>query len=257
MSRMSEWMVRTADGQTLGPMSSSAVLEGIGSGVFDAEAEACRVGSNQWLMLEAFDEFADALQDEASTRVVDSPWFLKNRAGPAAPLPAKPSTPAIRPMPVVPPPPTSAVGSRPPTPGLPPPPTSSSPRSAPLPSSVPPPAYDAADDAATRVASPGSYGEDDDAATRVASPGSYGSDDAATRVAPPRASAPRSAPKPARRAPTPAAGAPPPPTPAAGSPAPPIAPAQAGSDPVLRWLVVLIVLLGIALVAVLVVLSQR
>jgi hypothetical protein len=226
---MTDWWVRQGGSAPIGPVSTELVIRGIDAGKVSNEAEVCPVGGREWLPIDMVSEFIGyTFDDEAATRVVDSPWF-ESEAARSMRLPPQSAR-------VAPPPPPQrhtaplassrvAVPNSAPTRVAPPPPPSRAPISLPR-SSAPVAAlpYDESDDAATRVASPMSE----------VSPRSYAFDDETmTRVATGRSSAAPAAPRagpgvlptlPMREledmqeklrpvtAPRPAAGAPPPPS---------------------------------------------
>lgn len=205
---MTEWWVRQGGSAPIGPVSTELVIRGIDAGKVSNEAEVCQVGGNDWLPIDMVSEFVGyTFDDEAATRVVDSPWFESEAArsmrAPSAASARLPPPPPARSSPgrMVPPPPPSRAPLAPPPPSRAPvvaPPASRAPV-APPPSRAPVPpgpsrppvtaplhsaprqqaapaaaAYDESDDAATRVASPmsevspRSYAFDDETMTRVA-----------------------------------------------------------------------------------------
>ena len=176
---MAEWLVRQGGGDAIGPVSTELVIRGIEAGKVAITAEVCRVGTHDWMPLEFVEEFAHvAVDEEAATRVTDSPWFLDG-----GPLPSAPRRPP-------PPPPRSSPG-RPPPPPV---------RSAPRAPAPPPPAPPAPPRVAPPAPAARAYGEvDDEAMTRVATSPRDASgarayefdDETMTRVA-----APRNAPEP-------------------------------------------------------------
>jgi hypothetical protein len=172
---MTEWWVRQGGSAPIGPVSTELVIRGIDAGKVSNEAEVCQVGGKEWLPIDMVSEFVGyTFDDEAATRVVDSPWFESQ----AARSMRQPSAASAR---LPPPPPARSASGR----MGPPPPPSRAPLAPPPPSRAsvspvrPPPApalgaYDESDDAATRVASPmsevspRSYAFDDETMTRVA-----------------------------------------------------------------------------------------
>lgn len=242
---MADWYVRHSGGGAIGPVAADLLVRGIAAGKVPIEAEVCEAGTDEWLPLEAIEEFQDALpEDGVQTRVIESPWFMEQTGrtqpgaatdayaedddaatrvapspvdtGPAAPRPAAgaPSRPGG--FPPLPPSRglTPPVGRRPPAPPV------SSPRGAARPVSSPraaaPPKPVSSPRAAPKpvATANAAYEEDDDAMTRVARA--------------PSEAAPLPAPRPAAGAP-PQAFAPPPAAarPAAGAPPQAFAPAAA------------------------------
>jgi hypothetical protein len=198
---MTEWWVRQGGSAPIGPVSTELVIRGIDAGKVSNEAEVCQVGGKEWLPIDMVSEFVGyTFDDEAATRVVDSPWFESEAARsmrqPSAASARLPPPPPARSGPgrMGPPPPPSRAPVHAPPPSRAPlhaPPPSRAPVARPAPSRVPitaplqsspvrpPPApaaaaYDESDDAATRVASPlsevspRSYAFDDETMTRVA-----------------------------------------------------------------------------------------
>jgi hypothetical protein len=187
---MKEWWMRQGGSAPIGPVSTELVIQDIDAGKVSNEAEVCEVGRREWLPIDMVAEFVGyTFDDEAATRVVDSPWFESEAArsirGPSAAAPPPPARSS--PGRMAPPPPPSRGPVAPPPPSrtpMAPPPPSRAPVTAPLHSAPgrPPPApmapaaatYDESDDAATRVASPmsevspRSYAFDDETMTRVA-----------------------------------------------------------------------------------------
>src|SRR5262245_30523911 len=75
---MNDWMVRHSNRPLLGPVSTDSLCHAIASGRVPFDAEASRVGTSDWKVLGAYEEFQQALQfDDAVTRVTDSPWFAE------------------------------------------------------------------------------------------------------------------------------------------------------------------------------------
>jgi hypothetical protein len=187
---MAEWHVRQAGSRPIGPVSTELVIRGIEAGKVALDAEVCRVGSRDWMPIDMVDEFAHvAVDEEAATRVTESPWFADQPSQPRiAPPPApKPSSslglpqapaPALRSSPRI-APPAPPRSSAPHIPRVPPP------RAPPPPPPVP-------------MAAQNPYGEvDDETMTNVvASPLDAGvvsyecDDETMTRVAAPRGPAP-------------------------------------------------------------------
>jgi hypothetical protein len=184
---VAEWLVRQGSGKPIGPVSTELVLRGIEAGKVARSAEVCRVGTHDWLPLDLVDEFCDSAMsdddDEAATRVTDSPWFLDQRTPEHNP-PAH--APPMRPEQ------SSSLGLPPagPRPGPPPP------RSGPIrpaPQRVPQPAPQPGGAPPLAPAAHAYAGGDDDAMTRVAgAAGDAGQanyefdDETMTRVAAPR-----------------------------------------------------------------------
>jgi hypothetical protein len=180
---MAEWHVRQAGSRPIGPVSTELVIRGIEAGKVDLTAEVCRVGSRDWMPIDMVDEFAHvAVDEEAATRVTESPWFADQPSSPVAA-----SQPRIAPPPA--PKPSSSLGlprARAPLPSAPraappPPPVRSAPRaSQPRQPPIPLPAQnrygETDDDAMTNVvhspldAGAVTYECDDETMTRVAAP---------------------------------------------------------------------------------------
>ncbi len=150
---MAEWLVRQSGAAPIGPVTTELLRRGIEAGKVGLGAEVCRVGTSDWLPLDMVDEFSDvAYDEEAATRVTESPWFAEQSAPKPPPPPPrsvpKPPPPGLGQTLRIPPPPEPAASS-----------------------------YDADDDAMTHVASPAggmpasaSYDFDDETMTRVAAP---------------------------------------------------------------------------------------
>lgn len=209
---MTEWWVRQGGSAPIGPVSTELVIRGIDAGKVSNEAEVCQVGGQEWLPIDMVSEFVGyTFDDEAATRVVDSPWFESEAArsirAPSAQSARLPPPPPARASPgrMGPPPPPSRAPFAPPPPSRAPV-AAAPPSRAPVPASrapVPPgpsrpPVTAPLHSAPRQPAAPASaaYDESDDAATRVASPlsevspRSYAFDDETmTRVATGRASA--------------------------------------------------------------------
>lgn len=186
---MTEWLVRQAGSAPIGPVSTELVARGIEAGKVSLTAEVCRVGTADWLPIDMVDEFAHvAYDEEAATRVTDSPWFMDGASQPSRPRIAPPppperSRPASPGLPARPVSSPRAAAPAPPSRSLPRMPVPSAPRHAPPPPRPPPPAAPAAlaygdvdDEAMTRVAGAPSeagsaaYEFDDETMTRVAAP---------------------------------------------------------------------------------------
>jgi hypothetical protein len=206
---MAEWLVREGTSPPIGPVSTELVLRGLETGRVSASAEVCRVGTRDWLAIDLVDEFASAAMadadDEAATRVTDSPWFMEQQSQAVAKPPAPPDRPSQGSLGLPPPPPRQAGAparqGTPPQPALrsvprahppPPPAPAARPHPPPAPAARPHPAPARPADA--RLA-PGAraYGDvDDEARTRVASspdqnigPDEF-DDETMTRVAAPK-----------------------------------------------------------------------
>jgi hypothetical protein len=185
---MAEWHVRQDGGRPIGPVSTELVIRGIEAGKVALTAEVCKVGTRDWMPIDMVDEFSHVAYDEdAATRVTESPWFVEQHS----------SQPRIAP----PPPPTrpkqiSSLGL--PAPPPPPPPAPSGPRTAVLqprsmPLAAPPPPKALPVPSRGPAARP--YEVDENARTRVATDAAAGvstyefDDETMTRVAAPRAPA--------------------------------------------------------------------
>jgi hypothetical protein len=184
---VAEWLVRQGSGKPIGPVSTELVIRGIEAGKIAISAEVCRVGTSDWLPLDMVDEFSDvAYDDDAATRVTDSPWFMDHqsqsrRAGPDPRAGSPVHAPKVSGLGLPPAPPPIASSPRPgpasrraaPAPPVRRPPPQPQ-RAAPPQPSPASNAYTADDDAKTRVAGApseagqSSYEFDDETMTRVA-----------------------------------------------------------------------------------------
>ncbi|MEB2323995.1 MAG: DUF4339 domain-containing protein, partial [Sorangiineae bacterium] len=172
---MTSWFVRQSGGQEIGPVAAELLVRGIAAGKVPADADVREAGTEDWLPLEAVEEFQDALpEDGVQTRVIESPWFMEQtgRSAPAAAtesyfeeddaatrVAAAPSL-DTHPSASRQPPPAAGASRRPPPPP-PPRPPSHAPRPPPEGRSLPPRGFPP-----PPATSP--YGDDDDAKTRVA-----------------------------------------------------------------------------------------
>jgi GYF domain 2 len=179
---MADWLVRQGGSLPIGPVSTELVIRGIEAGRVTPDAEVCRVGDSLWLPLEAIPEFAGfSVDDDAATRVTDSPWFMREgtgvtRAEPTPRMPPPQSVPGSARLGLPPPerpppkPPRPPVSARPmaasltfPSPGQNRPPPSS--RAVPTSRAEPGVARHSYDDAAK---GPLEFPVDDETVTRVA-----------------------------------------------------------------------------------------
>jgi hypothetical protein len=82
---MTEWMLRRKDGHAVGPVPTRALVRGIKTGKVPPDTEAREVGGDAWLPLASYDDFYEALGlDDAETRLVETPWFMREAPGSAA-----------------------------------------------------------------------------------------------------------------------------------------------------------------------------
>jgi hypothetical protein len=174
MGTMTEWLVRQAGSEPIGPVSTELVLRGIRAGRVVPTAEVCRIGEDRWVPISQVRELSGGDFEDAETNVTDSPWFMQQTT---EALPTRPSEGQSPPSMGRPPPPSMG---RPPPPsmGHPPPPARPpalglappSQRSAPSPAARPrPPTLGAGPQSSTLLAGQNSYDDvDDNAATRVA-----------------------------------------------------------------------------------------
>ena len=87
---MVDWYVRHQGEDAIGPVDAELLVRGIAAGKVPVDAEVCEAGTDEWLPLEAIEDFQDALPDDGvQTRVIESPWFMNqtNRSTPGATLP--------------------------------------------------------------------------------------------------------------------------------------------------------------------------
>jgi hypothetical protein len=71
---MARWYVKNADAEPVGPVSTELIVRGIALGRIPPTSEVCAEGGEEWLPLEYYTEFADAMTaDDAMTRMAPSP----------------------------------------------------------------------------------------------------------------------------------------------------------------------------------------
>ena len=121
---MTEWLVRQAGSEPIGPVSTALVLRGLQAGKVRANAEVCRVGTQRWVPITQVPELTgSAFDDESQTNVTDSPWFMQQPPSMERPAPRPapppfglglpPPRPPLQSQTRVEPPPTRPIISRP------------------------------------------------------------------------------------------------------------------------------------------------